>query len=72
VKGVIHIKDWLRINKTKSNPKNTKKKKLNKCKWKNLMIQVLLMKINKNITVDALIKNIKKTIHLFFDGRHRS
>jgi hypothetical protein len=32
----------------------------------------MLMKINKNITVDPLFKNYKKTIHLFIDGRLRS
>jgi hypothetical protein len=41
----------------------------------NLMIWVVLMKINKKyITVELLFKNCKKTIHtyLFIDRRHRS
>jgi hypothetical protein len=36
------------------------------------MILVVLMKINKSVTVEPLFKIYKKTVHLFIDRRLRS
>jgi dsRNA-specific ribonuclease len=45
-------------------PKNLEHKQM-----ENLIIEVLLMKIKKNITVETLFKNYKMALHLFFDRR---